>query len=223
MVSPVGRHQVANAAPLPLPGGPVPWQILLSIATLSCYDTRKMATEDQYREMIRGMDHGALVELWSQVKMRDTPEWEPGRAFEYLVLRAFEIEGAEVRYPFQVPYHGEVVEQIDGVIYADGVSAVVESKDHKDPVNVEPLAKLRNQLLRRPAATIGVLFSYSGFTDPALVLAQFLSPQTILLWDGDEIERALNEKAMIRGLRLKQQYAVERGLPDFNLLTAGVL
>ncbi|MFN9817569.1 MAG: ParA family protein, partial [Pseudanabaena sp.] len=44
----------------------------------------------------------------------------------------------------------------------------VESKDFADKkVDIAPIAKLRNQLLRRPTATVGLVFSRTGFTDPA--------------------------------------------------------
>ncbi|UUO15978.1 MULTISPECIES: restriction endonuclease [Aphanizomenonaceae] len=83
---------------------------------------------------------------------------------------------------------GEEIEQIDGVVYADGLSCIIECKDTAKPVKIEPIAKLRNQLLRRPAATIGSIFSRSGFTEASETLAGFVAPQTILLWGGEEIK-----------------------------------
>ena len=38
------------------------------------------------------------------------------------------------------------VEQIDGIVYAEGLACLVESKDQIKAVNFEPIAKLRNQL-----------------------------------------------------------------------------
>ncbi len=75
--------------------------------------------------------------------------------------------------------------------------------------------------MRRPATTIGAVFSRGGFTAPARILAQYMMPQTILLWDGPEIEWALSRgsKAMVDGLRKKYRRAVEEGIPDFNLAT----
>ena len=60
---------------------------------------------------------------------RATPDWDSGKAFEYLILRAFELEGASVQYPYRISMQDEIVEQIDGAIHADGISAIVESKD----------------------------------------------------------------------------------------------
>lgn len=139
-----------------------------------------MAAEDINRRRISQLGDSGLLDLWNRIKERQTEavNWEPGKAFEYLILRAFELEGAEVRWPFSVDMEGSIVEQIDGVIYSDGLSVIVESKDLTDPnrVNIEPIAKLRNQLLRRPSGSIGVIFSKSGFTEPAIMLARYLSP-----------------------------------------------
>jgi len=168
--------------------------------------------------MIQALDHSQLVGLWEAIDAGDTPDWEPGKAFEYAVLRAFELEGAQVTWPYGVELGGEEVEQIDGVIYAAGQACLVESKRHSQPLNVEPIAKLRNQLSRRPAATIGLVFSYNGFAEPARLLTRYLAPQTILLWDGGEIGYALRSLGMVHGLRVKFRYAVEQGTPDYNLL-----
>ena len=55
-----------------------------------------------------------LLQLWSQIENGHTPAWRDGEAFEYLILRAFELEGAEVVWPYTVQIQDTVVEQIDG-------------------------------------------------------------------------------------------------------------
>ena len=126
-------------------------------------------------------DSVALTNLFHQIRAGRAPDgWPAGKAFEFLVLRAFELEGAEVRWPYEVKLDGEVIEQIDGAIHADGASWLVEAKDQRSPVNVEPIAKLRNQLLRRPAAARGLVFSTSGFTEPAKTLCRFISPRRVV-------------------------------------------
>ena len=179
---------------------------------------KTVPTDSEYREKICALDHAGLVELWGALEVGATPGWEPGKAFEYSILRAFQLEGARVTWPYRVELGGEEVEQIDGVILLDSLFCVVESKHYVRPINIEPIAKLRNQLARRPAAAIGLVFSYKGFTEPARLLTRYLSPQTILLWTGGEIGFALNEQRMVHGLRLKFKHAVEHGLPDLNLL-----
>ena len=155
----------------------------------------------------------------NQIENRHTPNWDSGKAFEYMVLRAFELDGAEVKWPYRVKLFGEEVEQIDGVIYSGGLSCLVESKDFADKSNVDiaPIAKLRNQLLRRPASTLGLVFSRTGFTDPARHLSYFSLPQTILLWNGEEIKYALEKEIICELLTLKYRVCVEDGLPDYDV------
>jgi hypothetical protein len=86
-------------------------------------------------------------------------------------------------------------------------------------VSVEPVAKLRNQLLRRPAGTVGLVFSRSGFAASARILAQFLAPQTILLWQGEEVRYALEQEKIVDFLVQKYRACVEKGIADENVTT----
>jgi hypothetical protein len=167
--------------------------------------------------MIEALQWDGLRALWENIEKRDTPQWEPGKAFEFLVLRAFQLDGAEIKWPYRVQLFGEEVEQIDGMIYCTGLSCLVESKDLTDNVAIGPIAKLRNQLLRRPAGAIGLVFSRTGFTDPARLLAHFSLPQTILLWNGEEVRYALNNGTICELLLLKYRVCVEHGLPDYDV------
>ena len=178
-----------------------------------------MPSEQDYVAAVQGLDHGGLLDLWNQIVARATPDWPDGKAFEYLVLRAFELEQATVQYPYRVVLQGEVIEEIDGAIHVNGISAIAESKDWADGrlVNVAPIAKLRNQLLRRPSSAVGVVFSRTGFTDSALVLAEYLFPQTILLWGGQEIKVALTQQKFVQGLMLKHRIAIEQGTVNFKI------
>jgi len=170
-----------------------------------------------YTRRINAYERTDLIKLWNAIKDGETPDWEAGKALEYLCLRAFQLEGAEIKWPYQVLVDGEELEQIDGVVYVRNLACLIECKDHKTRVNFEPIAKLRNQLLRRPSGVIGSFFSVSGFTDPAVTLARFTAPQTILLWNGDELEYALQKQHIIEGLIAKYRYCVEHGLPNYNI------
>ncbi len=96
---------------------------------------------------------------------------------------------------------------------------MIESKDLKDAMTIEPIAKLRNQLMRRPVATIGMVFSSSGFTEPALTLARYLSGQTILLWDAGEVDFALRNEKIVPYLEHKYLACVMYGTPDANIVS----
>lgn len=170
-----------------------------------------------YISKIKRYGWSELQDLWKKIVTGKTPGWTAGKALEYLILRAFEIDEAIIRWPYEVRINEQVIEQIDGALHYGGLSCLVECKDTTHTVNIEPIAKLRNQLLRRHSSTIGLLFSRNGFTPPALTLAQFLSPQSILLWNGHEIEYVLKHKNIGVTLIKKYRYFVETGIPDFDI------
>lgn len=142
--------------------------------------------------------------------------WASGKAFEHIILRGFELEGAEVVWPFSVQLIGETIEQIDGAIYCAGLSCLVESKDYSEPINVEPIAKLRNQLMRRPPGTLGIIFARNGFTEPAKISTRMMNPLQILLWEYGELESSLRDGTLCRALVRKYRAAVEMGMPDYD-------
>lgn len=164
-----------------------------------------------------------LLKLWAAIESGATTEWAPGKAFEYLLLRAFQLEGAEVEWPYSVSLADVVVEQIDGFVMVDGLACLLECKDHKDPLSIDSIAKMRNLLLRRSAQAVGLVISRSGFTEPALQLARYLSPQTILLWAGDEVAYALENKGFRKGLTAKYKAYITKGLPYYHIRTGQYL
>jgi hypothetical protein len=130
---------------------------------------------DPYAALAHAMTHAQVLQLWKDIQARTTaPTWPAGKALEYLIVRGFELEGTSVVWPFSVrdPETNEELEQIDGVVYAQGLSAVVEAKDFDDrsKVNIEPIAKLRSQLLRRPSGVLGAVFSRTGSRPGVLVM-----------------------------------------------------
>jgi len=177
-----------------------------------------------YEKTIKSLDWTGLRGLLPQIEARDTPGWEPGKAFEYLVPRLFELDGArKVRWPYEIRLHGHIVEQIDGAVEAAGLHCLLECKNEKGPLAIAPLAKMRNQLLRRPAASVGLIFTTSGYTQSAQLLAGYLGSQTILLWYYDEIKLAVDKGRIIPLLEAKYRACVEEGVHDMNTATEGIL
>lgn len=176
-----------------------------------------MPSAANYKQRIAGYTASQLLTLWAQIQSGDTPGWNPGKALEYLVIRAFEVEEATVTYPFSVRLGGTVVEQIDGAVFSDGLSCLVECKDQESSITIDPVAKLRNQLLRRPTGAIGLVFSTTDFTPATVILAQYSASQAILLWDGQDIEYALRHRQMRVGLFNKYRHCIEQGLPSYSL------
>jgi hypothetical protein len=181
-----------------------------------------MTTTEEYEAASARLRWPGLRKLWDAVKDRETPGWEAGKAFEYLILRAFELDGARVRWPYPVTLFGEEVEQIDGSVRVAGLYCLVESKDEAENVAIAPIAKIRNQLLRRPSGTIGLVFSSGGFTDPAIQLAHFTLPQAILLWSGGEVEYFLSKKSIGDFCEMKYRACVDFGMPDFDIRAGGI-
>ena len=172
--------------------------------------------------MIQKLKRPGLVTLWRGIRKRTTPGWKAGKALEYLVVRAFEIEKCNVVYPYEVRVGPLVIEQIDGVIHTNHLSCLLESKDVSDPVDHDPLADLRDQIQRRPPSVVGCCLSTSGFTLNARQRAIMTAPQRILLWEAEEIEYGLEHGRMREGLHAKFRNCVERALPDFNIKTAKI-
>lgn len=56
-----------------------------------------MGREHWYVEQIRTLDRLGLLRLWEWIQAgRPLKGWAEGKAFEYLILRAFELEEAQV-------------------------------------------------------------------------------------------------------------------------------
>lgn len=55
-----------------------------------------VGNEDTYKSWIRAMNWARLRTFHERLIEGRAEGWEPGKAFEYLVLRAFELEGATV-------------------------------------------------------------------------------------------------------------------------------
>lgn len=184
-------------------------------------------TDKQMKQTIHEMEWDDLVAKWKRRKDKDIEDaWGQGKFFEYAIIRAFEIEGAQVRYPYIVHSHhigiegNKVLEQIDGAIYVDGLSVIVESKDYKKKnIDIEPLAKLQVRLRRRPSQVIGCLFCDSDMTWPAQMLIESLMPHTILFWSKRDVEYCFTNHCFVEGLKLKYRAVIEYGNHMLDLLT----
>lgn len=145
-----------------------------------------------------------------------------GKELEDLVRSAFELSGAVALGPYSVPDAPErnshkQLEQIDGFVFHQGLHCLVEAKHHREKVDFGPIAKMKMQLMRRPPATIGCIFSVLGFTEPAMILTRFSAPHSILLWEADDIEFGLAQEDMGKVLQLKHRYLTMYGIPFVNV------
>ena len=171
-----------------------------------------MTKSERYQQRIQACNREQLLALWHQ-KQEGTLStfWKPGKFLEYVLLRAFEIEGAIVTYPFDVPECGKIVEQIDGAIRIGDLYALVECKDYGDaPVDFVPIAKLRNILIKRHASVFGMVFSMSNYTEPVEISLRHVHPQMIILWGRGEIEHCMENGVFMEFFRKKYKSAIER-------------
>lgn len=59
----------------------------------------------QYEKEAKKWNRKKLLEIWTIIQSgKPLDGWEAGKGFEYLIVRAFEIEGAEVGWPYAVTY-----------------------------------------------------------------------------------------------------------------------
>ncbi|MCY1080453.1 hypothetical protein [Archangium lansingense] len=169
----------------------------------------------EYQRRVLALEHSGLLALWQGLRAGvSPPDWPAGSLLEYLVLRAFQLEGAEVTWPYRVYRNGVLLEQIDGVVYFDGVSCLVECKDMTRPVDTLAIVKLKSQILRRPRTTIGALLCTGEVSQAAFTLVEMLPPPDVLLWEGEEIDQALRGRRLLDGMRRKLRYAVEMGFAE---------
>ncbi|MBP0018056.1 MAG: hypothetical protein J7647_10920 [Cyanobacteria bacterium SBLK] len=97
-----------------------------------------MATATEDKEAIARLGWEGLRSLWQNIEDGTTdPFWESDKAFEYLVLQAFQLDGAIVRYPYSVRLFKENVEQIDGAVHCNSLSCIVESNTNSRNPKIE--------------------------------------------------------------------------------------
>lgn len=182
-----------------------------------------MGVEESYKTEIQKIqDLNSLQAFWLRVNRGEMVDgWPSGKAFEYIVLRAFELDpSAEVEYPYPVELLDvDVVEQIDGFIRISrsGINAMVESKDYGKNISISSIYKLRSQLARRPSGLVGCFFSREDYTPSAKLLSHFLFPQTILLWSGNDIDFCFENAYFVKGLEEKYDFALKHGIPNLSL------
>jgi hypothetical protein len=169
----------------------------------------------EYIRLIEAMRWAELRTLWSAIKSGSTPDWGDGKALEHLVVRAFKLEGLDAEYPYHVPPGGQILEQIDGVVFMDGHCFILECKD-ENATDIEAISKLRIQLLRRPDSTLGCVFTRQRFTRPALILTDLSIPHRMLLWSDSHIEDSLRKESFAKTLREKYRYLCMYGLEDHS-------
>jgi hypothetical protein len=64
---------------------------------------------------------------------------------------------------------------------------------------------------------MGMVFTTSQFSIPAKSLTRMMNPLSILLWEYEELRIAVQQQTICRALLTKFMYAVEWGMPDYDI------
>lgn len=130
-----------------------------------------------------------------------------GFNFERMLNKLFTIEQLEPRTGYR-----PAGEQIDGSIYLDGRTYLLEAKWHADPLPASTLYQFKGNVEGKLSGTIGIFISMSGYAEDAvdaLVLGKALN---IILFDGRDMDAAINRGlGFTNVLKLKLRKAAEEG------------
>lgn len=186
--------------------------MLLEFASYTSSEKRKM-------KIVQDYDWIKLEEFWHKIKEGKT-KWSSGKALEYMFVRAFDLEGAEVVYPYNNKINNKAQEQFDGFVFIKelGAGFLIECKDWKDKVAFEELAKLHGRLTYRFSSTYGLFLSRNDFTASAVELMYMMYPHNILLWSFDEIDECFKKHKFLKALKFKYQYAMVTADPMIAVL-----
>jgi len=110
------------------------------------------------------------------------------------------------------------LEEIDGLIFDGWQAFLVETKCEGKRIAIDPIFRLHLMAEQRPIGTMGLIFSMSGFTAPALELSDRLRPIRVLLFNDLDIDWALRSgEGMIELVRRKWALAVRSGRPHITV------
>ena len=175
--------------------------------------------EQRMVNTIRGYNRQKLKKFWQQIKSGNTLGWATGKALENMLVRAFDLEGAEVVYPFNNLVLTSQ-EQFDGYVFVKelGAGFLIECKEWKDKVAFDELAKLHGRLAYRMPSTYGLFLSKSGFTPSAVELMFMMHPHNVLLWSYSEIDECFKNFKFMKALKYKFQYAMITANPNIAVI-----
>lgn len=134
-----------------------------------------------------------------------------GFDFERMLNKLLSLEQLEPRTGYKPSG-----EQIDGSIYLDGRTYLLEAKWHADPLPASTLYQFKGKVEGKLAGAIGIFISMSGYAEDAvdaLVLGKALN---IVLFDGRDLDAAIYRGIGFKNvLKLKLRKAAEEGVIYF--------
>lgn len=175
-------------------------------------------TEEEYEKEVSLLDWTGILKEWraKQTGCINAIEWAPGKALEYLILRAFDLERnrpsdvQDVKYPFHKNSDGKQEQQIDGYIRTSRCCFLEECKDKKSKAKESDLSQLYIRVSNRPDTVIGLFFSMGGYTPSAIKSNE--SQCHIILWDREDIEYCFDNMCFVDCLNYKLDMAEQKSI-----------
>ena len=153
-------------------------------------------------------------------RSRDLTPSEAGFVFERWLMEALRLSGAHGAYSFNVPMTetARTKEQIDGAVFDGWQGFVIEAKCWEDPVDFGPLALLHTKAQKRIGGPLGLFFSVSGFTGPALESAADLRPPLVLLFSETDLIEIVTQGDIVDTVRKKWRQTLLFATPHLSPL-----
>jgi hypothetical protein len=93
---------------------------------------------------------------------------------------------------------------------------LVESKLWRNGVSFGPIALLSHHVEQRPSSTLGLFFSAFGYTAPAIESAQYFHSTRVLMFDGSDLRKAIQQRDLVQLVRENWISAVKFGDPYYR-------
>jgi len=141
-----------------------------------------------------------------------------GRRFEKILGAMFDEAGLDPRLNYR-----PVGEEIDGSIWFEGRTILIEAKWTSAPHPASSLYQFKGKVDGKLVGTLGLFISINGFSPDAVDALIAGKEQNIVLADGDDVRALVSGKLSVpEALRRKLREAGERGNPHFSLNAASV-
>lgn len=149
----------------------------------------------------------ALADLHTRfIEMTRLVPQDRGYSFERLLAELFTVFDMDPRASFRIKG-----EQIDGHFAFDGIDFLVEAKWQNELVGVQALDAFKAKIDRKLDNTLGLFWSYNGFSRDA-VERHSMSRPAMILADGADLMAVLERRIRLDELlRRKRRHAAQTG------------
>lgn len=180
------------------------------MGTIEEFETQEALQREHYKEVesVRlAEEHlrtfqkecGLLLAMFDEAARLDNDQQRRGFLLQDLLNRIFNLYEIPVNRSFQ---RNEGAEQIDGAFRLEGWHYLVECRWRNKMTNVRDLDGLLGQVGRSGKQTMGLFFSFNGWSENVPKLLKQNPEKAIILMDGYDLRIALANPIDIRDLIL---------------------